>query len=174
MKNSFSTPAGKVALCGLLAALAMVVMALGTLIPVATYCAPLLAGLLILPVEQKCGRRYAFLWYCAVSLLSLLLAPDREAALIFLLLGYYPLLRPLLQRLPGPLSFLCKLVYFNASAAVVFLLLSVLGLPTFLSDFPDASGRLLLLLGFAFLAGLNLVFFLYDSLLPRLSRIFSV
>lgn len=174
MKQSFSGPAGRVALSGLLAALATVLMALGTLIPVATYCAPMLASLLVLPVVKHCGRRFGVLWYFAVSLLALLLAPDREAALIFLLLGYYPLLRPALVKLPAVPAFLCKLAVFNGAAAAAFMVLRFLGLPTILSEFPNASGRLLIVLLLGFLLCLNLVFFLYDSLIPGLSRRFSL
>ena len=41
------TPAGVVALGGVLAALAVVIMSMGTLIPVATYVCPMLSAVLL-------------------------------------------------------------------------------------------------------------------------------
>ena len=53
------TPAGTIALGGVLAALAVVVMSLGTLIPVATYVCPMMAALLLQVVLKTCGSRIA-------------------------------------------------------------------------------------------------------------------
>ena len=169
MKHLASTPAGKVAFCGVFAALAVVLMAMGTLLSVATFCAPMLASLLAIPVQSRCGSKYAWLWYCAVSILSLLLAPDREAALIFLLLGYCPMLRPAIHKLPKVLALLCKLALVNLASLLVFLILRLIGLPTVLSEFPNASGTALTVIVIAFLLCVNAVFFLYDTLLPRLT-----
>lgn len=78
------------ALGGVLAALAVVIMGMGTLIPVATYVCPMLCALLLQVVLKTCGVRVAWAWYGAVAILSLLLAPDKEAAAVFLFLGYTP------------------------------------------------------------------------------------
>ena len=86
-------PAYRAALCGVLAALAVAIMTLGTIIPVATFCCPALCGILLIPVLDLCGAGLALCWYAAVGILSLLLAPDKEAALIFVFLGYYPAIR---------------------------------------------------------------------------------
>ncbi len=75
-------PAYSIALCGLLAAMAVAVMALGTMIPVGTFCCPALSGLLMIPVLDLCGAGAALCWYGAVGLLSLVLAPDREGRII--------------------------------------------------------------------------------------------
>ena len=52
-------PAYAVALCGVLAAVAVAVMALGTVIPVGTFCCPALAGLLLVPVLDLFGAGFA-------------------------------------------------------------------------------------------------------------------
>ena len=81
------TPASSVALGGVLAVLAVVVMCLGTIIPVATYVCPMLCALLLQVVLKTCGVRIAWAWYGAVAILSLLLAPDKEAAAVFAVSG---------------------------------------------------------------------------------------
>lgn len=160
-------PAYAVALCGVLAAAAVAVMAFGTVIPVGTFCCPALAGLLLVPVLDLFGAGFALCWYGAVGILSLLLAPDREAALIFLFLGYYPVLKPYLTRIrPKALCAAAKLLLFNAAIAVLYgLLLFVIGMESVQAEFASATGAMmaaLLILG-------NLTFFLYDILLDRMT-----
>ncbi len=89
--RSNSTPASCIALGGMLAALAVVVMNLGTLIPVATYVCPMIGILLLEVVRKTCGDRIAWAWYGAVAILSALMAPDKEAAAVFCALGYFRL-----------------------------------------------------------------------------------
>ena len=72
-----------VALGGILAALAVVIMTVGGVIPIATYTVPALCTMLLNVVQMTCGKRIAWAWYGAVSILGLLLGPDKEAAAIF-------------------------------------------------------------------------------------------
>lgn len=148
------------ALGGMLAALAVVMMSLGTIIPVATYVCPMLCALLLQGVLKTCGSRVAWAWYGAVALLSVLLAPDKEAAGVFVFLGYYPIVKPALDRKKG--KWLWKGLLFNGSVCLLyFLLLRLLGLKQLTQEWSDMSvGMLavLLILG-------NVTFFLLDRLL---------
>ena len=101
------------ALGGMLAALAVVIMSMGTLIPVATYACPCISILTLQIVLRSCGRRIAWAWYGAVALLCLLLAPDKEAAAVFVFFGYYPIIKPALDRAKG--AKLWKGLYFDLS-----------------------------------------------------------
>ena len=85
------------ALGGVMAALAVVILSLGGLIPLATYICPMLCILLVKTVLQICGPRIAWAWYGSVSILSMLLGPDKEAAAVFGFLGYYPIVKPKLD-----------------------------------------------------------------------------
>ena len=156
------TPAVNMALGGILAALAVVIMCLGTLIPIATYVCPMLCCLILQLIRKTCGNRIAWAWYGAVAILALLLAPDKEAAVIFLALGNYPILKPKLDRRKGKL--LWKLLYFNAVIlATYWLLMHLLGFDQLAADFSEMGllmTALLLILG-------NVTFFLLDKLLER-------
>ena len=146
-----------VALGGVFAALAVVIMSMGTIIPIATYAAPMLCILLGNVVFKSCGKSIAWAWYGAVAILGLLLAPDKEAALVFAFLGDYPILRPWLNR--KKLSWLWKGLYFNGAVLTLYwLLLYVMGLEA--EDMGTAFALVLLVLG-------NLVFFLLDKILER-------
>lgn len=150
------------ALGGVLAAMAVVIMALGTLIPVATYVCPMLCVLLLQVVYLCCGRRVGWAWYAAVAILSGLLAPDKEAAAIFLTLGYYPLLKPWLDR--RRLKWLWKGLLFNSAILATYLgLMFLLGMEALAAEFHEMG---MVLSGLLLLMG-NLVFFLMDRLLDR-------
>ena len=148
------------ALGGMLAALAVVMMSLGTIIPVATYVCPMLGALLLQGVLKTCGSRIAWAWYGAVALLSVLLAPDKEAAGVVVFLGYYPIVKPALDRKKG--KWLWKGLLFNGSVCLLyFLLLRLLGLKQLTQEWSDMSvGMLAVLLVLG-----NVTFFLLDRLL---------
>ena len=154
-----------IALGGMLAAAAVVLMSIGTILPVATYAAPVLCMLLCQVVARICGSRMAWAWYGAVAFLSLLLAPDKEAAAVFLTLGYYPILKPKLDRRKG--KWLWKALFFNAAIlALYWVLLNVIGMQQILSDFEGmgfAMTAVLLILG-------NVTFFMVDILLNKRFR----
>ena len=148
------------ALGGMMGALAVVIMSLGTLIPIATYACPMLCCLLLKLVDRRCGSRIGWAWFGAVAILSLLLAPDKEAAAVFCAIGYYPILKPRMDTLP--LCWLWKGLLFNASIVTVYwLLMQLMGLES-LTEEPGAMGTVLLL---ATLALGNVTFFLLDRLL---------
>ena len=159
----------QLALAAVLCALATVIMMLGGLIPVATFCCPMLACFLTIPILYECGTSMALCAYAAVAILSCLLGPDKEAAAIYLFLGWYPVLRPKLQRLRQPFRLLVKLMIFNCAVAAVYgLLLFVLGLDSLKAEFSELSRIMLivtLVLG-------NVVFLVFDFVLPRLELIY--
>ena len=131
MKKSYP-----VALGGVLAAVAVVIMTLGGLIPVATYISPMLCGLLLLFVKQSCGNTIGWTWYGAVSILGLLLSPDKEAAAVFIALGYYPIIQPWLEK--SKLKWLWKFLFFNAVTILLYLILIYLfGMQQVVSEFEE-------------------------------------
>ena len=159
------TSAHSVALGGMLAALAVVIMCLGTVIPVMTYAAPLLAIVLLAVVLRSCGRRVGWAWYVCVAVLALLLCPDREAAVVFCAFGYYPLVRPHLQKIPSPfLRNLAKFCVFQLSIlAVAAFTVYMLGLEAILSDLSPAT----VAAEAVFWLLCNLCLFLADTVLGR-------
>lgn len=156
----YNSPASKTALGGIFAALAVTVMSMGTLIPVATYVCPVICMLLLQVVLKACGQKIAWAWYGAVSVLSLLMAPDKEAAIVFAFLGFYPILKKKMDRLKG--RWIWKGAYFNAAILLAYwLMLKVLGIEQVVRDLNDSGLAVsLILLGLG-----NVTFFLLDRLL---------
>ena len=158
------------ALGGVLAAAAVCIMCLGGLIPVNTYVSPMLCALLLQVILNICGRRIAWAWFFAVAILSLLLCPDREAAGVLLVLGYYPILKARFDAVrPGLLSRLCKLAFFNTAVLAAYaVLLFVLISDTARAEFREMGKAMTA----ALLLGGNIVFLLYDFVLRRLRPLY--
>lgn len=155
--------AKRMALGGILAALGVVIMSLGGLIPVATYVCPMLCMVLLAAVLQFCGSRVAVAWYAAVALLGLLMSPDKEAAAVFVFLGYYPILKPRMDKLP--LKWLWKGLLFNgAILSLYWLLMHLFGMAYLAAEFSQLGTAMLIVM---LLMG-NLTFFLMDRVLARL------
>ena len=136
-----------------MAALAVVIMSLGGLIPVATFVCPVLCMMILAFVLKMCGKRIAWAWYGAVSILSVLLGPDKEAAAVFVFLGFYPIL---------------KLLLFNAAILVMYgILIRLFGMEQIASEYRE-MGRIMT--GVMLVLG-NITFFLLDKVLSRFQRI---
>ena len=142
MKNSM-----KVAFCGIVAALSAVLMFLTGLVPVATLAIPAIAGCLLIPVVVESGLSWGFGVYAVCSVLSFLLAADREAALFYVLFfGYYPALYAVLGRVKNKvLRILAKLLCLQCGSGHrnPYLNLPPLGIPletiSFLGPFYPGS-----------------------------------
>lgn len=159
----------RMALCGLLTALSAVLLCLGSLVPLAAFACPLLAMVCLIPVLCEYGGRTALLVYAAVSCLALLLCADREAALLYLFLGWYPALRPRLCRLPRLPGAAVKCALFCAAVTAMYgLILYLFRLEAVAAEFAGYSA--------AMLAGLLamgcVVFLLFDRALSVLTLLY--
>lgn len=161
----------RTALCGVFGALAVVLMLMGGILPLATFIAPALAGLCVVPVAVEFGLKSGILVYVLVSLLSGLVCPDIEAVCIYIfLLGYYPLLKIRLDRIcRKPLRVGAKLLLFNCAIAVMYtLLLVILPVPALQAD---TAGIALPMLATLLVMG-NVTFFIYDAALCNVFRLY--
>ena len=157
----------ELALSGTLAALGAVLLGLGGVVPLTTYAAPVLASTAVLVAREECRPRLAFGCYAVSAALGLLLSPDREAALLYVFLGYYPLLKPRLDALyPRPLRALAKLLLCCAAVGAMYaLLIFVFHLDAIVREVSETAPALL-----AVTVALGvMVFFVYDLALARLT-----
>ena len=80
------------ALCGLAAALCVTFMFLGGIFYIFAYTVPILLGLVTVMIKKTFGNASAVSVYIAVSILSLMLVPEKETVMMYVLFfGYYPL-----------------------------------------------------------------------------------
>lgn len=164
---------GQAAFGGVMAGFALTVMLLGGTIPLATFCAPAIGGILVMLAGVECGPRPAWCMYAAVALLSVWLVPDIEMSMIFVcFLGYYPLLWPGLNRIRHPaLRWGTKLLLFNGAVLLMYLVLLVVFPVGYLMAEMNGYSRAMVT---ALLALGNLAFCIYDAALCNVLRLYRV
>ena len=98
--------------------------------------------------------------------LALLLCADREAAFFYLFIGWYPILKPTLDRIPsGAVRILSKLLLFTLVFVLLFVLL------TFVMGLEDMKSEMLLsIVVYAMLVATML---LYDRVYERMALIYE-
>lgn len=161
----------KIAFCSLMAALGTGLMMTGGLIPVLTYCSPLLAGVLLIPVLREYGARWALLVWAVTAALTLILCADKEAAFFYLFLGCYPVFKGTLDRLkPRALSFFCKLIYIALALGAMYGLISLVFRLDVGMEELEELGRFAAL---AFYALLAVTMLIYDRALRNLALLYE-
>ena len=153
----------RMALCAMMAALGTAVLMMGGLIPLATFCAPALAALALVPVQVEYGRKYALGVYVATAALGLILCADREAALVFACLGHYPAIRDRFNRIrPRALRVAAKLVLFDLCTGIAFALAAlVVGFAALFAEYAELGSAGIA----AFVVIANVALLLYDRFL---------
>lgn len=162
-----------VAFGGIMAALSLVLMLLTAVIPVMDYGLPALASILMVMVVIECGDKTAWICYGAVSILALLLVPNKESALLYLVLfGWYPMAkRQIEMRISKrPLEWTLKMLAMILPVSAVSIAgIRLMGLEQF---FGEAVSPMIIT---AFYLAACAAFVLYDLVLTRLiSAYFSV
>ena len=162
---------GKMAFCGMLVALSVALMLSGGLIPIATYCAPMFCALLLLPILLEYGKKAAWTAFSAVTLITLFLGIDKEAAFFYLFIGNYPLLKWEIEKIKNRhVKLLVKLAVFNLSITLMYLIMGyVLGMHAVVTEFAEMGSVLLII----FIVLLNLCLLLYDLLILPMMIIYD-
>ena len=160
----------KAALGGIIAALSVCIMLLTYISPILVYTAPVFAGLLLLVIVAEMGYYWGVGTYAAVSILSVFIIADKEAAVFYtVLFGYYPILR---EYINGKIKnrillFVIKLFVFNlalvSSVAVCNYVFHI--------DYSEFSGGGKILIA-VFLVLMNVVLFLYDLLIAKFTVLY--
>ncbi len=163
----------RIALCGILGALAVVVMLMGGVIPFATFVAPAIAGLLIVPIAIEYGLKPGALLYAAISMLALFMAPDKEMALVFVFfLGYYPLAKAKLDQIKSKVvQWSTKFALFNISILTMYSIIVFVFPIAYIVAELEESG--LPFLGLLLLMG-NATFVIYDIALSRMIGLYLI
>lgn len=120
-----SNGAKKAAFGGILTALAVVLLALGSVLPHGSYFLPLAAGIVVFVGAKEFSGRLGIMIYAAVSLLSFFICADKTSVCCFVILfGYYPILKPKIEYIKSRFfTIILKLVLYVA-AYVLFVLAS--------------------------------------------------
>lgn len=159
----------RIAVSGVLIALGVIILYVGSLIEVLNISMAAIASLICIIAVIEYGGLYPLMIFVATALLSMLLLPEKFTPTLYaLLIGYYPILKELIERigkgramprrLASVIHYVIKLVFFNiALAAVVLVAVYILILPE------SAEWLQIVTFGLA-----NLTFLVYDLALTRM------
>ena len=155
----------KAALGGIIAALSIVLMFSTGIVPTLTYAIPAICGALLMAVVIEISPAFAGVIYVAVSILSVLVVADKEAAIMYVaFFGYYPIIKSFIERKPGIIrSWIIKYFIFNVAVVTAYFAASKVLVITF-ADI-EFLGKFALP---ALLLAGNVVFAIYDIALTRL------
>lgn len=150
-----------VAYPAVLGALSLILLWAAALSPAGKWGLTAVAGLGPCAAVASVGVPAGLLCWGGVSVLALLLVPDRLCALMFAaLFGLYPVVKALAERLRRAAGWLVKLAFFNAALT----LLAFFGDLLLLEGMPGLPGPLWA----GIYAAANAIFFVYDLGLTRL------
>lgn len=112
----------KLAVGGIVTALATFLMIIAGLIPIGTYAVPVIASLLYIVLIKEVGYSRAIMSYAVTSILSFFLCFDKETVINFILFfGYYPMLKILLEKIKlKALRIIIELIIFNVAMIGIF------------------------------------------------------
>lgn len=155
------TPVNKtraLALCSVFSALGVIILYMGALVEVLDLSMAVVASLLVIIAVIELGGMYPWLIYAVTSALSLLLLPNKFAAIVyFAFAGFYPILKEKIERIKGLVCLALKLGVFNLCLLAMFGVAKALTLPLVF----EFSVWIIVI-------SLNLVFVFYDFALTRL------
>ncbi len=109
----------KIALCAIICAMNVLVLLFGAVLDVLDLTAAAVSMMLVAVVAIEIGGYYSWLSWGVTGVLAFFILPNKFPALLFLLLGYYPILREYFAHLPAVLSWVLKLLWFNAALTVM-------------------------------------------------------
>ena len=159
------TKTKKLTIAAMLAALQLVLLYFGTVMPSWKLALTALAGIINAAVLIECGVGSSVLSFVAVSALSALILPQKSLALLYIaFFGYYPLLKSAAERIRNrTLEWAAKLAVFNVACAICMAALRF----GFITDISLPEVALVFLW-----LGLNVVFIIYDIGLTRLISLY--
>lgn len=156
----------QIAIGGVFSGLCLLIMFLSSIFPFATYAMPAISGIMLMAVVIENGYSVALMVYASVSILSVIVVPDREAGAMFIFFfGYYPILRFKLQEIKSKLGRrTLKIVIFNVAVILAYVvLINLMGVSEVMGDMGDfGRNSMLALLGLG-----NIVFIVYDIALDK-------
>lgn len=160
-----STRTRELTLCAIISALCVLVLLLGSFLDVLDLTAAMLASVFCTVVVIEVGKLWPWLTYATVSVLSLVLLPNKLPAAVFLLTGYYPIIKQKLERLKKPVAWILKIIIFNVICTAFFFMCSLFFVGVDLMLIPSVGKTANIVLGYA--VG-NAVFVLYDIALSKI------
>lgn len=159
----------EIAVCGMLSALSIVIMLVGSIIQVGIFAAPVMAALSIVVIEAEYGLRTALLCYASTAAVGVFIMPDKELALFYAVFGWYPALLPKLRKINSSvLRYALEFaIYLVMILSLYGVLMKLLGLDTGINEAQFILNISMLLVGGISFLLLDFIYLRFGEMLRR-------
>jgi len=169
----------KIALSAILSALGVIFLAIGSLIEVLDLSSAAIAGFVIVIAVIEFGGHYPVMMYFVISVISVLVAPNKYPALFFIFFGgFYPIFKAYIDRFHYIVAWVVKFSLFNIILAVLILAVNFLTrieiLPSFESFDEDSLYNFLRNFKIIVFVVANFAFLLYDIAMTRIINLYII
>lgn len=155
----------RIAFSGIVAALSVVVMYVAGITDLLSLSGVIVAAFAVMFIYIEYGTKTALSVYAAVSVISLLILPDKFSAAVYVLYaGYYPILKAKFETKPKGISWTLKLVSFNF--VLLLMLLASRYITAIEAELPIVEASVFVLA--------NVLFALADVLAGRLTLLYII
>ena len=169
----------KLALSAVLSAMGVVFLTAGSLIEVLDLSAAAIAGFAIVIAVIELQGYYPVLMYFAISILSVLILPNKYPAVFFIFFGgFYPIFKAYIERFHIIVAWVVKFSMFNVFLGFMILAINFLMNKGFLPPLGDIedyylSGFLENIKIIVFVVA-NFMFLLYDIAMTRIINLYII
>lgn len=159
----------KVAMGGVTAALSILFMVFAGVTTSLVYAIPMVVGALLMFLVIEFGAGFAGFVYVAVSVVSLLVLGNKEAAIMYVaFFGYYPIIKSFIEKhFNKVVSWVVKYIIFNIAMVSAYFIVS----KVFMIPFDDVGILGKYAMPLLLFAG-NVLFVVYDIMLTRLVTVY--
>lgn len=149
----------------MLVALGVILLGIGSLLEVLDISMAVIASLCVIIATIEYGKGAPWMVFGAISILSLLLIPNRLPAIFFtLFFGFYPILKELLERQKKIICWILKEIIFNVCLAIILVLYFLIFFQNTAFAIPIPTNWLIIIV----IVLCEGVFILYDIALTRM------
>ena len=165
----------KIAVAAILSSLGIIFLALGSLIEVLDLSSAAIAGFAVVAAVIELGGGYPAMIYFAVSILAVLMLPNKFPAVFFIFFGSYPIFKYHFERFHPVLAWAVKFSMFNIFFAFMIVSVNFLvgrGVLPLSGDghLSDVFGDFKIII----FAVANFAFLLYDIAMTRIINLYIV
>jgi len=165
MRAKPQSRARKIAVAAIMSALGVVILYIGSIITVLDLTTIAAASFLVVLAVIELGGPFPWLVWLVTGALGLILLPNKEVAVFYLLFGCpYPIFKAMFERYHPVVSWILKLSFYNTS--LLFIITAV----AYILHFPETELDFRL----AIFAVGNAVFVLYDLAASRIIAFYLI
>ncbi len=156
-----------ISLAGILTALCVVCLAIGTFVQTLDLTAAALGSIIILIAFIELGKKWSWGVFAVSAILSVLILPHKLPCVVFALFsGFYPILKEDLNRIQKKwLSYTVRIATFN----IAFVLIGSISVFLLKTDITSQYGEFIYIAVIGFILLANITFILFDLALERIA-----